>query len=106
MHSRTDQTMDAHKPLRISLESSVGEALREIVTNMPAYFQIVENEQADVIIFENDNPGYIRPSSEFKTWPEKCVVVSESDLPTYFLPACYASNEKKWLSGNRIKTIS
>ena len=60
---------------------------------------------ADVILFENHTPDYIRDSAEFKKYPAKCVTVNSEDKPTYFLPGCYSSNSKHLLSGKRTRTI-
>lgn len=93
-------------PLRVWLDQSVSKALTELTTRNPQQFQLVADPSvSDVIIFEDDNPGYIRRSLAFKKWPDKCVVVSEQDRPGYFLPACYASNQRCLLSKGRSKTI-
>lgn len=98
--------MTLNKPIKIVLEKSVGYVLRDIIILDSSQFQLIDNyEQAEVILFENDKPSYIRQTTEFRQYPEKCMVVSEMDLPTYFLPACYASNRNFWLSRGRSKSI-
>jgi len=60
---------------------------------------------ADCIIFENDDPAYITQTATFKQWPQKCIAVNEADVPSFYLPGCYASNRHGWLSTGRAKTI-
>ena len=93
-------------PIKVWNERSVTPTLSEIIASDTTHFQLVDQfREADVIVFENDFPGYVRKSKEYKQFPEKCVVIGEFDLPSYFLPGCYASNKSGALSNNRIKTI-
>ena len=97
--------MNAIKPLRIWLERSVSPTLSEIMHS--DHFELtISAESAEVIIFENDNPEYVRQTVEFQKWPNKCIVIGEHDRPSYFLPACYASNQRGFLSSGRTQTIS
>ena len=98
--------MNFHSPLKTLLESSASSALYDLIFSDSNQFKLVSRPQdADVILFENDRPSYIRHTAEYKQYPEKCIIVSEVDLPTFFLPACYASNRRCWLSKNRAITI-
>ncbi|MCE7071029.1 glycosyltransferase family 47 protein [Dyadobacter sp. CY327] len=93
-------------PIKVWNEQSVSATLSAIIHSDTTHFQVVNSaEKADVVIFENDTPSYIRRTKEYKQYPEKCVVIGEFDEPTYFLPACYASNKSGVLSHKRIKTI-
>jgi len=93
--------------IQIYFEKSVSQILRETLSACDEYFQVTcDCSTAQVIIFENDDRRYILKSSEYLTWPQKCIVISETDLPTYFLPACYCANKKCLLSSKRAKTIS
>ena len=77
------------------------------IANDHKYFNLVNKpEQADIIVFENDDPAFIRANPLFKKCPEKCVAVTWGDLPSYFLPGCYSSNSKGILSYGRAQTIT
>jgi hypothetical protein len=92
--------------MKVWLEKSVDWPLREIVRQNPKAFELVSHPaNADVILFDEDCPNYIRKSPEFMQWREKCLLVCEADLPTYFLPACYSSNSNTWLGRGRSRTI-
>ena len=98
--------MHLKKPICIWLEESVSSTLRTIISSDSTQFYLVDQpDLAEVIIFENDQPRYVRKTIEYKYYPQKCFVISETDQPTYFLPACYASNERGWLSHKRTQTI-
>ena len=97
--------MNAIKPLRIWLERSVSPTLSEILHS--DYFELTDGpEHADVIIYERDDPDYVSQTPEFQKWSHKCVIIGEHDRPSYFLPGCYASNQRGLLSKGRIQTMS
>lgn len=93
--------------IRVFIEKTARQHLTVLVQRAPSEFQLVKDPaQADVIIFENDEPAFIRGTAEYKNFRDKCIVVSEIDLPSYFLPACYAATDgSSWLSKNRTVTI-
>lgn len=99
--------ISADLPLTVYLEASTSSKLRDIISTHPELFKIEpEPSIADVIIFENDTRNYIRKSVEFRQWKNKCVVISEADLPSFYLPGCYTCNKQSILTENRVKTIS
>jgi hypothetical protein len=78
--------------LKVHVEKGARPHLKELISRAPEVLTLVEDPAgADVIIFESDEPVYIRKTPEYQNYKEKCIVVSEIDLPTYFLPACYAA---------------
>lgn len=97
--------MAAVTPLKIWLEKSTSSTLHKIVSVSTHFHLQVKPESAELILYENDSPEYISKTTEYKKWPGKCVVISETDLPSYFLPACYASNKKCLLGKERSITI-
>jgi len=70
----------------------------------PYFEQVSDPAQADVIIFIEDDDGYIRQSPFYAQYPTKCLVISGTDLPTFYLPAIYASNYRHLFSAHRTET--
>ncbi len=97
--------MKLDKPVSLFLERSATSHLRKLIQHSDQFSLTDDGEEAEAIIFENDKASYIRQTPEYQKWPAKCVVVSECDNPSYFLPGCYASNEICWLGKNRTRTI-
>lgn len=92
------------KSLRILLEDSCCNELK--ATFIPSeYFIVVDNpNNADVIIFQNHSYAYIKQSRYYQNYKKKCIVLTETDKPNYFLPGVYASGYNHLLSKGRIKT--
>jgi hypothetical protein len=93
------------KPLNVWFQKTGTTLHRAMLNSSAIYHMATTPEEADCIIFEDDKPAYIRQTEEFKNWPQKCLVISETDLPAYFLPGCYASNKRSFLSRKRGQTI-
>lgn len=93
--------------LNIWIEKSVGSTIRGVIEeNAHLYSVTTSPGLAEIILFQNDHPTYIRATEEFSKWPHKCIVISETDEPYFFLPACYCSNRSSWLSRGRTETIA
>jgi len=92
--------------LAVWVDKNVSEAFKKIITQDERCMHFSSSpETADVILFENDAPSYIRQTFEFINWPHKCIVISETDKPTYFIPSLYASNCNRVLASGRAYTI-
>jgi hypothetical protein len=63
-------------------------------------------EKADAIVFGSDNPAVLRANPHYRKYSRKCIAITETDLPSYFIPALYASNRQAFLSHRRSRTIS
>ena len=81
-------------------------SIYESIGTQHSHFTLVDDPaEAEVIVYENHTPKEIRDSIQFKTFPQKCIIVNAEDSPSYFLPGCYASNHKTFLNQGRGRTI-
>jgi hypothetical protein len=61
---------------------------------------------ADAILLTDDDATLIRKSLVYQAFKSKCVVISDGDILSYYIPALYASNFRCLLSQGRALTVS
>lgn len=72
------------------LEESCCEALQTLFLN--DLFKLVATpDRADVIIFQEHRFDYIQQSPLFKQYPHKCLVLSQTFRPEFFVPGIYTN---------------
>ena len=71
---------------------------------LPGLEHVADPARAEAIIFCEDDPGYIRRSDLYAKYPEKSLVVSGIDRPTFYLPAIYSSNHRNFFGRGRTLT--
>jgi hypothetical protein len=89
--------------LTIFFDSSCSSDLRQLFTKGDGcYFsQLTDPGKADAIIFGNDKYNYIINNKLYQQYKDKCICISETDLPTYVLPSLYSSNRRTAFVGMR-----
>jgi hypothetical protein len=89
-----DESASSH--LKTALQDGLG-SLYETTTSPVS---------ADAILFSNDTPSYVSRNPHYRAHRAKCIVISETDNPSYFIPAIYAGNYRSLLHKNRSLTAS
>lgn len=89
--------------MKVLFEESCSDELQSIFNS--AQFVIVKSpEEADIILFQNHNFDYVKKTTFYSNFKEKCFVITETDRPNFFLPGIYVSNYSHVLSKGRAKT--
>ena len=85
--------------LRLALvEPRGGEAVQPWIESDPS--------RADVIIFGSDEIGYFSNNPLYCAHKAKSICISESDIPTFYLPGLYAANMSSAITASRTRTAS
>jgi hypothetical protein len=63
-------------------------------------------QDADVVVLTDDDHRLINQSEVFRKFRSKCVIVSDGDIFSYYLPALYAANYENWLGRGRALTCN
>jgi Exostosin family len=86
--------------ISVFLDKNCSPTLGDIFRSGSFYFDVTnEPATADLIVFGFDDYRYIRASELYKQHKDKCICVSETDRPRFFLPAIYSSNMRTMLIG-------
>lgn len=89
--------------MKILLENSCSEPLRSLFLS-PAFKLVEEPDEADAIIFQKHAVDYIKKTELFKSYRHKCLVLSQTFRPNFFLPGIYTNAFYHPLSAGRIKS--
>lgn len=89
--------------MKILLEKSCSEPLRRLFLS-PAFKLVKEPDEADAIIFQKHAIDYIQKTKLFKSHRHKCLVLSQTFRPNFFLPGIYTNAFHHPLSAGRIKS--
>ena len=90
----------------LHFDASSNGPLRDMLLEAPMLFAETTPDKAKFIVFGNDQVEYVVHNRLYARWPLKCVCISETDTPTFFLPGLYAANAKSFLSNGRVETIN
>lgn len=89
--------------MKIFFDSECCQELQDLLHN--PVFQIASTpEDAEVIIFQNHFFNDIIKSELFQNHKEKCIILSQTYRPSFFLPGIYTNNFVHPLSNQRAKT--
>ncbi len=93
-------------PLRVHFDTSCCATLRAILNEAPGLFRETSADEADAVLFGDDTLAHLDHSELLRAHPAKSVCVSETDTPTFRIPALYAANANIRLAKDRAATIS
>lgn len=92
--------------MQLAFDESCSPVLRSILTRSDDLVETASLADADLIIFGTDEIGIIKKSPAYTQFRRKCIAITESDIPTFFLPGLYAANRELFLTNGRTRTIS
>lgn len=91
--------------LHVAFDASARGTLREIILQDSRYFVEAPPGGADLILFGTDEIAYLSRNPLFKAFRPICLCVTETDIPTFFMPGLYAANRRMTLTCSRTKTM-
>jgi glycosyltransferase involved in cell wall biosynthesis len=97
--------MNSSSPLRVLFDERCEKPFRQVFDS-PLFETVTSGDEADAILFEKDDYPHIRSASLYARWPEKCLTITEEDVPGFFLPGIYANNRRHFLSRGRTRTYN
>ncbi|HUB66998.1 MAG TPA: exostosin family protein [Candidatus Methylacidiphilales bacterium] len=97
--------MNPSSSLRVLFDQRCEAPFRQVFGH-PLFETVTSGDEADAILFEKDDYPHIRDSSLYARWPEKCLTITEEDVPGFFLPGIYANNRRHFLSRGRTQTYN
>jgi hypothetical protein len=92
--------------LSVCFDDSASGVLRRVMLLQDNLFVETDAAQSDVIVFGSDEQELFNHHPLFAAYPAKCICISETDIPTFRIPALYAANEQSLLARSRTATIN